>query len=265
MLENPNYYAVIPANVRYADITPNAKLLYGEITALTDKNGICTATNDYFSKLYNVSKVSISKWIKELTDNNFITNEIIYKEGTKEILNRYLRIVYDPIKEKFNTPIKEKFKDNNINININNINNNQDILLNNNTSNINNINNISPKRNIKENHPLKDDNIPEFILNEEDKELIPAYNLWMDYKKQKRQSYKSLLSKKIFFEDLKKFSNGDAETAMQIVKQSMRNNWAGIFELNSSKNKTKQPKTMDNYMKLKYEQLQKAKLKAEAQ
>ena len=100
MLENPNYYAVIPANVRYADITPNAKLLYGEITALTDKNGICTATNDYFSKLYNVSKVSISKWIKELTDNNFITNEIIYKEGTKEILNRYLRIYQNKKKNK---------------------------------------------------------------------------------------------------------------------------------------------------------------------
>lgn len=117
MNEQPNFYAVIPANVRYADITPNAKLLYGEITALCNKDGYCYATNEYFAKLYNVSKVSISKWVKELVINGFITSEIVYRVGTKEILNRYIRIVYDPIKEKFNTPIKEKFKDNNTYIN----------------------------------------------------------------------------------------------------------------------------------------------------
>lgn len=117
-MENPNFYAIIPASVRYADITPNAKLLYGEITALCNKTGCCYATNEYFAKLYGVSKISISKWVKELTENGFIESEMNYKEGTKEILNRYIRIVYDPIKEKFNTPIKEKFKDNNTSNNI---------------------------------------------------------------------------------------------------------------------------------------------------
>jgi hypothetical protein len=42
----------------------------------------------------------------------YLTSDVQYKEGSKEILNRYLRIVNDPIKEKLNTPIKEKFKDN---------------------------------------------------------------------------------------------------------------------------------------------------------
>ena len=125
MTENPSFYAIIPANVRYADITPNAKLLYGEITALCNKTGICYATNQYFANLYKVSKISISKWIKELQDDGFIESELIYKDGSKEILNRYIRIINDPIKEKFNTPIKEKFKDNITNNNI--INNNKDI------------------------------------------------------------------------------------------------------------------------------------------
>ena len=40
---------IIPADVRYANITPNAKLLYAEITALLHMNGKCFASNQYFS------------------------------------------------------------------------------------------------------------------------------------------------------------------------------------------------------------------------
>lgn len=116
-----SYYAIIPANVRYdEDLTPNAKLLYGEVTALCNEKGYCWASNSYFAELYSVSNVSISKWINQLIKQGYLTSEIKYKEGSKEILYRYLRIVNDPIKEKFNTPqtkvndpIKEKFKDNN--------------------------------------------------------------------------------------------------------------------------------------------------------
>ena len=38
MNEKPNYYAIIPANVRYDnELRANEKLLYGEITALSSK------------------------------------------------------------------------------------------------------------------------------------------------------------------------------------------------------------------------------------
>jgi hypothetical protein len=115
------YYAIIPANVRYDEsLTPNAKLLYGEITALCNEKGYCWATNNYFAELYKVSKVSISKWIGNLKDSGYITVDMEQDRATKQILNRYIRIVKDPIKEKLNTPqrkvnggIKEKFKDNN--------------------------------------------------------------------------------------------------------------------------------------------------------
>ena len=119
-----SYYAIIPANVRYdKDLTPNAKLLYGEITALCNDKGFCWATNEYFAELYNVSKISVSNWVSALVKKGYISSEIIYKEGTKEILNRYLSLVKYPIKENFNRGIKENFKDNNTYINntINNI------------------------------------------------------------------------------------------------------------------------------------------------
>src|SRR5690625_108051 len=113
-----SYYAIIPANVRYDDsLIDGAKLLYGEITALCNQEGYCWASNSYFSELYGVSKVTISKWINQLKEKGYIDSRITYKEGSKEIDKRYLTILNDPIKEKLNTPIKEKFKDNNTDIN----------------------------------------------------------------------------------------------------------------------------------------------------
>ena len=125
MENKPNYYGIIPANVRYdKDLTPNAKLLYAEITCLCNQTGYCWSTNRYFAELYNVSNVSISKWINQLIKKGYINSTFEYKEGTKEIFKRYLSLVNDPIKEKFNTPHKEKLKDNNTSNNIIKYNNN---------------------------------------------------------------------------------------------------------------------------------------------
>ena len=73
--ENPVYFGILPANVRYSKINANAKILYTEITALTYSNGVCWATNDYFAKLFNTTKRSITNWIKELENNKFIVCE----------------------------------------------------------------------------------------------------------------------------------------------------------------------------------------------
>ena len=122
-----SYYAIIPANVRYDnDLTPNAKLLYGEITALCNEKGYCWASNNYFAELYKVSKKSISKWINQLIQKGYIKSQIIYKEGSKSIEERRLYIS-KPMEEKFHTPMEEKVKDNNTYIN--NTNNNTVISL----------------------------------------------------------------------------------------------------------------------------------------
>ena len=123
MKENPNYYAIIPAEIRYdTELKDKAKLLYGEITALSDKNGYCYASNRYFAELYNVSQTTISLLIKNLIDNGYIESEIIYKEGTKEILNRYLRIIKGGYLKNFKEGYLKKVKNNNININNTSIN-----------------------------------------------------------------------------------------------------------------------------------------------
>ena len=120
MKQQPNYYAIISAEVRYdKNLTANAKLLYAEITALLNMNGECFATNKYFSNLYGKSVVTISKWIGELISNGYISSYYIYKEGTKEIDRRYLSVLKGGIKENDKGGIKEKFKDNNTSINNN--------------------------------------------------------------------------------------------------------------------------------------------------
>lgn len=107
-LERPAYYAILPAEIRYSpNITSNAKLLYAEITALSNKTGTCWASNKYLSELYGVNVTTISEWVKQLINAGFITSEINKEAGNK----RYLRISsVDPIRKKPNS-YSEKAED----------------------------------------------------------------------------------------------------------------------------------------------------------
>lgn len=125
-MEHPSYYSILTADVRYDKrLKPNEKLLFSEITALSDKRGYCNASNNYFAQLYDVTTVTASNWVNHLKDRGYIDVEMIY-DG-KQIKERRIFVNSNPIKENFNTPkekvedpiknnfkggIKEKFKEN---------------------------------------------------------------------------------------------------------------------------------------------------------
>lgn len=88
----PSYYAIIPAEVRYSAIKPNAKLLFGELTALSNKHGYSFASNNYFAELYSVSKNTISLWIKELIDAGFVSSQLI--KDKNQIIERRIYITF---------------------------------------------------------------------------------------------------------------------------------------------------------------------------
>ena len=141
-MEKPNYFGILPANVRYdKNLKPMEKILYTEISSLTNKDGYCYATNSYFSKLYEVHKNTVGIWINNLEKQGYIKTVLIYKKGTKEIIERriyinqkidtpinenidtYQQKDLEPVNQKIDTPINENIEENNTSINnkINNI------------------------------------------------------------------------------------------------------------------------------------------------
>ena len=104
----PAYYAVIPSSVRYCEELKFAeRLLYGEITALTGKEGYCFATNKYFSDLYGVIPGTISRWISHLERLGFIKVDII-KNEKQQIIER--RIYINDNYRNFINTYKQKFE-----------------------------------------------------------------------------------------------------------------------------------------------------------
>ena len=69
----PSYWAVLPAQVRYdPELPASAKILYAEISSLTDQRGYCYATNEYFMQLYGCADRTIQRLLRALEAGNYI-------------------------------------------------------------------------------------------------------------------------------------------------------------------------------------------------
>ncbi|MCH3989856.1 MAG: helix-turn-helix domain-containing protein [Lactobacillus sp.] len=87
----PSYYSITPASVRYAKINPGAKLLYGEITALSNSEGYCWAANAYFAKLYDTDKSTIKRWLRQLEELGVLSS-VVLRGDNKQVIQRRLFI-----------------------------------------------------------------------------------------------------------------------------------------------------------------------------
>ena len=117
-----NYYAIIPATVRYdKDLTDKAKLLYGEITCLCNKEGYCFATNNYFANLYNCTSRAIQFTISKLQEKGYIRvileNNYQRKIYLTDALG-YEKIFTPPHENNFIGVYEKNFTHNNIKYNI---------------------------------------------------------------------------------------------------------------------------------------------------
>ena len=93
-MEKPGYWAVIPATVRYdSALPPNAKILYGEITALSNAKGYCCARNAYFAALFGLGEKSVSRLVTALAKGGYLQVEVI-RDERNEVVERRIIPVY---------------------------------------------------------------------------------------------------------------------------------------------------------------------------
>ena len=92
MKDKVGYYSIIPSKILYnKQLKANEKLLYAMITSLACKEGFCFATNNYFAEELGVHPKTVSSWISDLRDKNFIKVDLIRNEN-KQIIQRKIYI-----------------------------------------------------------------------------------------------------------------------------------------------------------------------------
>ncbi len=90
-------YSVIPARVRDDHaLRPNAKLLYGELSALALAEGYCWASNAYLAEQLGVAIKTVEGLLKQLKDRAHISLEVERDKETNEVLRRKIWICGPP-------------------------------------------------------------------------------------------------------------------------------------------------------------------------
>lgn len=222
-----SYYAIIPANVRYdKDLAPNAKLLYGEITALCNEKGYCWASNQYFAELYGVSVLSVKRWVNSLVTKGYVYRTLTYKPNSKEVDKRILSIdsgikidttsvqkCYDPsIKNDTSSSIKN---DTDNNTSINNTFNNTDIY--------------------KGKKKQKSETVKSIIAEyTENKDLQDALHGFVEMRNKARKPL-TARAMKLSLNELDKLAVDDV-TKIAIVNQSIVHSWLTFYKLQNNNN-----------------------------
>lgn len=97
------------------------------------------------------------------------------------------------------------------------------------------VNNITNKQinNITSEEELFESIIENFEVN---KDMAKVVIDWLEYKKERKETYKSDRSIKSFITKLQNLSGNDSAIAREIIEQSFANNYAGVFELKNKSN-----------------------------
>lgn len=222
-----SYYAIIPANVRYdKDLAPNAKLLYGEITALCNEKGYCWASNQYFAELYGVSILSIKRWVNSLVTKGYVYRTLTYKPNSKEVDKRILSIDGGI---KIDTTSVQKCYDPSIK-------NDTSSSIKNDTDNNTSINNTFNNTNIyKEKKKQKSETVNSVIAEyTENKDLQDALHGFVEMRNKARKPL-TARAMKLSLNKLNELALDDV-TKIAIVNQSIVHSWSTFYKLQNNNN-----------------------------
>lgn len=240
-MESPNYYGIIPANVRYDEnLTLLEKFLYCEFTALSNLNGYCYSKNEYFGKLYNKDKATISRAISHLEELKYIYIEY-EKQGARVTKRRIYPLDVKSTNDKI-VNCSEITDDKNVTREQQKLVLTVDKIVKDNNSSYEDIIKLiieSLKKNKKESEIIEEFNFTQAT--------IEVINIWLKYKKEKNQGYKetgfrTLLNKIKDWEN--KFGS---QYILDAVNYSMANNYIGVFP-----QKQKTEKNIHDFQERKY-------------
>lgn len=79
---SPNFYAILPATVRYdKELRYFDKIMYAEIAALSNKLGYCYASNSWLGKNYGITERSVSAAVTRLAEKGYISVNLERGQG----------------------------------------------------------------------------------------------------------------------------------------------------------------------------------------
>lgn len=105
----------------------------------------------------------------------------------------------------------------------------------------------SPQKSTDKKNPK--DATEDFVESSVKDDFKPVIREWCQYKREKKQSYKHA-GLKACYAKLLKLSNGNPNTAQQIIEQSMANNWDGLFAIKDFAVKRQQGNNMSVGVKI---------------
>ena len=225
--QQESYYAIIPANVRYdKDLAPNAKLLYGEITALCNEKGYCWASNQYFAELYGVSVLSIKRWVNSLVTKGYVYRTLTYKPNSKEVDKRILSIDSGI---KIDTTSVQKCNDPSIK-------NDTSSSIKNDTDNNTSINNTFNNTNIYKGKKKQKSETVNSVIAEytENKDLQDALHGFVEMRNKARKPL-TARAMKLSLNKLNELALDDV-TKIAIVNQSIVHSWLTFYKLQNNNN-----------------------------
>lgn len=224
--QQKSYYAIIPANVRYdKDLAPNAKLLYGEITALCNEKGYCWASNQYFAELYGVSVLSVKRWVNSLVNKGYVYRTLTYKPNSKEVDKRILSIDSGI---KIDTTSVQKCYDPSIK-------NDTSSSIKNDTDNNTSINNTFNNTNIYKEKNIKKESVNSVISSyTENKDLQDALHGFVEMRNKARKPL-TVRAMKLSLNKLNELALDDV-TKIAIVNQSIVHSWSTFYKLQNNNN-----------------------------
>lgn len=111
-IQQPSFWAILPAKVRYdKEIGSTAKIIFSEITALSNIRGYCSAQNQYFADRFGLSVVQVSRIIKTLTNRHFVRSVVEKDRANKRKLFPLIDNQSDEIVEIRKMTLDEMFDD----------------------------------------------------------------------------------------------------------------------------------------------------------